>query len=239
MAKEKQGICADWLPYAREDTIETKPVRADFRIRPLWLIGGGVTVMVLGVCALLSLSAAGVIIWLTLGRSSNATQATQVALQRQTEPGVTVASPTISIPTPLLAISTLPPPPTWISGATQNTALRSAPEQAVRTYYQLVSQQRYDLTWPLLTDAFKQKFNCCSPTFNYTGYVSWWDSVNYVDFGDVRTVSESGERAVVYAELYFVMNSGERSAVDSNPYIALVYDAATGTWRFDDKRAFP
>jgi hypothetical protein len=194
---------------------------------------------VLGVCALISLSVAGVIIWLTLGRSSNATQTTQVALQRQTEQRVTAISPTTNIPTPLPALSTLPPALTLVSVATQNTALRPAPEQAVRTYFQLVSQQRYDLTWPLLTDAFKQKFNCCAPTYNYNGYTSWWDSVNHVDFGDVRVVSQSADRAVVYTELYFVMNSGERSAVDSNPYIDLVYDDASGTWRFDDKRAFP
>ena len=219
--------------------METKPVRPDSRIRPLWLIGGGATVVVLGVCALISLSVAGVIIWLSLGRSSNATQATQVAFQRQTEQGVTAISPTITIPTPLPALSTVPPLPTLVSVATQNTALHPAPDQAVRTYFQLVSQQRYSLTWPLLTDAFKQKFNCCAPTYNYSGYTSWWDSVNNVDFGDVRLFSISGDRAVVYAELYFVMHSGERSALDSNPYIDLVYDAATGNWRFDDKRAFP
>ena len=113
------------------------------------------------------------------------------------------------------------------------------PDQAVRSYYQFVSQQRYDVTWQMLTDAFKQKFNCCAPNYNYSGYVDWWNSVSTVDFGQVRTVSQTGDRAVVYAELYYVMNTGDRSGMDSAPYIELVYDAASGAWRFDDKRANP
>jgi hypothetical protein len=63
--------------------------------------------------------------------------------------------------------------------------------------------------------------------------------VDYVDFGSVSIVSQSGDRAVVYAETYFVMTDGRRSSVDSNPYFELVYDPAAGMWRFNDKRAAP
>src|SRR5262249_32879002 len=113
------------------------------------------------------------------------------------------------------------------------------PDQAVRTYYQMVSQQRYDLSWNMLTDAFKQKFNCCAPNYNYTGYTNWWDSVDTVDFGNVNVVSQSGDRAVVYAETYIVMNDGRRSSVDGNPYFELIYDPVAGMWRFNDKRSAP
>jgi hypothetical protein len=148
-------------------------------------------------------------------------------------------APTRVIPTSLPAIITVPSPPTVIpvSSPAPNTALRSAPDQFVRTYYALVSQQRYDLTWPMLTEAFKQKFNCCAPNYNYSEYVTWWDSVNYVDFGAVSIVSQSEDRAVVYVELYYVMSTGARSSVDRDPYIHLVYDSTVGNWRFDDKRA--
>jgi hypothetical protein len=146
-------------------------------------------------------------------------------------------------PTQLSLVSTLQPPPLPLSVPTQigvvNINTSNAPDQAVKDYFTLVSQGRYDLGWSMLTDTFKQKFNCCAPNFNYTDYVKWWDSVNTVEFGNVKTVSQNGDHAVVYAEFYYVMNDGRRSSLVGDPYIALVYDPTLNTWRFDDKRATP
>ncbi len=200
------------------------------RIRPIWLIGGSAVLVVLAGCALLSVAAAAVLIWFSSGISSHTATATPKA--------AVVESPTQTIiaiaPTPLPGINTAPPPT-----ATPESSVRPAPDQAIRNYYQYVSQQRYDLSWPLLTDTFKQKFNCCAPNYDYTGYVNWWNSVNYVDFGTVSIVSQTPDHAVVYAQIYYVMNTGARSGVDSNPYFELVYDSASDTWRFNDKRAAP
>ena len=143
------------------------------------------------------------------------------------------------VPTQLPLVSTLQPPPLPIPIATQNGAITisTAPDQAVKNYYALVSQGRYDLGWSMLTDAFKQKFNCCAPNYNYTDYVKWWDSVNTVEFRNVKTVSQNGDKAVVYAEFAYLMNDGRRSALIGDPYIELVYDSALNIWRFNDKRA--
>lgn len=215
------------------------------RIRPVWLVGGVAAVVMLGTCTLIFACGVLALVWYINQTSSNAARATQVTFQHQTEQSVAptpmpIALTTIN-PTPLPIIPTAPLSPTLIPLSTpaQITALRPAPDQMVRTYYALVSQQRYDLTWPMLTDTFKQKFNCCAPNYNYGEYMSWWDSVNHVEFGSVRTVFQSEDRAVVYAELYYVMNTGDRSSVDRDPYIHLVYDSTTGNWRFDDKRATP
>lgn len=144
-------------------------------------------------------------------------------------------------PTRLPLAGTLPPPPLPLGLPTQigvsNGSTSSTPDQAVRDYYALVSQGRYDLGWSMLSDAFKQKFNCCAPNYNYADYVKWWDSVNTVEFGNVKTVSQNGDRAVVYAELYYVMNDGRRSSLVGDPYIALVYNSTLNLWQFDDKRA--
>ncbi len=198
------------------------------RIRPIWLIGGSAALVVLGGCALLSIAAAALLIWFSSGISSSNLKPTQVVAQNPTQ-GITAVAPT-----PLPGVNTAPP-----ATVTPAAAPALPPDQAVRSYFQSVSQQRYDLRWPLLTDTFKQKFNCCVPNYDYAGYTGWWDSVNYVDFGTVSTVSQNADRAVVYAELYFVMNTGARSGVDSNPYIELVYDPVSGAWRFNDKRASP
>lgn len=204
-------------------------------IRPIWLIGGGAALVTLGLCALFSLITAVGLVWFSSNRSFDAQEATQAVFLRETEQ-VATGIPTQVAPTPLPGLNTQSP--TAVTFPTLAVP-PSAPDQAVRNYYTLVSQQRYDLTWQLLTDSFKQRFNCCAPNYNYTGYVAWWDSVNYVDFGDVRTISQNGDRAVVYAELYWVMNTGVRSGMSGNPYIELVYDPAMGSWRIDDTRASP
>jgi hypothetical protein len=233
---------------APDETLAAPP-----KIRPIWLLGGGAAAIAFGVCALLSLCAAVPIVWLTIQRNNQQVETTQVAIGRQTEQAATStpnptrtpvggigtqAVPTmISLPTQG-GIATQPGVPV-VSTQGSIPANVLPPDQAVRTYYQMVSQQRYDLSWAMLTDQFKQKFNCCAPNYNYTGYTAWWDSVDYVDFGSVNTISQSGDRAVVYAEVYFVMNDGRRSSVDSNPYFELSYDSAAGMWRFNDKRAAP
>ncbi len=202
------------------------------RIRPIWLLGGAAVLVGLAACLVVTIVITAVLISFSNSIASNTTPTDQPVAQNPTA----VVSP--SAPTPLPPVNS-PVSPTLSATTTQNLANLPPPDQTVRTYYQLVSQQRYDLSWPLLTDAFKQKFNCCAPNYNYSGYLDWWNSVNYVDFGTVSVVSESGAQAVVYAQLYYVMNTGARSGVDSDPYIELLYNSATNTWQFNDKRASP
>ncbi len=80
-----------------------------------------------------------------------------------------------TLPTPLPLPGTTANVPTAVLSVNQDTGLRPSTEEAVRTYFSLVSQQRYDLTWPMLSDAFKQKFNCCNPNDNYGGCTEWWE----------------------------------------------------------------
>lgn len=213
----------------------------DGGIRPLWLVGGAAATLIIGACALISLLALGGVLWLTAQGGDNRSEPTQVSVVGDGVGGgvggtvQATQALTRAAPTPLPAINASPNP----TAILQTSVPVLAPDQAVRSYYQFVSQGRYDVTWQMLTDAFKQKFNCCAPNYNYSGYTDWWNSVNTVDFGQVRTVSQTGDRAVVYAELYYVMNSGDRSGMDSSPYIELVYDPISGSWRFDDKRATP
>ncbi len=148
--------------------------------------------------------------------------------------------------TQLAPSGTLPPPPLFTVAPSQLSIptqmgvvnnISTTPDQAVKDYYALVSQGRYDLGWSMLTDTFKQKFNCCAPNYNYTDYVKWWDSVNTVEFGKVKTVLQNGGHAVVYVEMVYLMKDGRHSSLVGDPYIALVYDSTLNMWRFDDKRA--
>ena len=116
------------------------------RIRPIWLIGGSALLVVLGGCALLSVAAAALLIWFSSGISSHTATVTPKAAVQNPTPVITAAAPT-----PLPGFNTASPFVT----ATSATVFRPPPDQAVRNYYQLVSQQRYDLSWPLLTDSLQ------------------------------------------------------------------------------------
>ena len=113
-----------------------------------------------------------------------------------------------------------------------------SPRQSVVNYYGNITRGNYETAWNQLSDAFKQEFNCCAPDYDYDGYLSWWNTVERVDFGDVRLVEQDGARAVVYAELIYTMEEGD-SFEDSDPYIELRYDRVQGRWLFEDKRTDP
>lgn len=138
-------------------------------------------------------------------------------------------------PTPLPTINVTRPTTLPVAPVGEVPA-DSDPAQAVITYYSLVSESRYDLSWSLLTDGFKQIFNCCAPNYNYSGYTEWWDSVDFVAFGDVYTVSQHDDRAIVYADLRYHMVEGGVSQ-DQQPYIEMVYDPARNAWLFANKGA--
>jgi len=225
-------------PPPDESTLPQQP-----RIRPIWLIGGTAALVILGVCALISVAAAALLIWFSssISSSSNIPPTRVVVAQNPTQVLTAVAPtplPPINTALPFVTVPSFVTAPPFVT-ATPALSLSAAPDQAVRSYFQLVSQKRYDLTWPLLTNAFKQKFNCCAPNYDYLGYITWWNSVNHVDFGTVSTISQDANRAIVYAELYYVMNTGARSGVDSNPYFELLYDSFSATWQLNDKRAAP
>lgn len=125
-------------------------------------------------------------------------------------------------------------PPTLLPTLTLTTRPSGDPADTVREYYRLVSAEQLDATWMMLSDDFKEIFNCCAPDYNYEGYIQWWTSVDRVELNGLRTVSQSGNRAVVYVELGYRMKAGSVSE-DSEPYIELVYDPTRATWLFDDK----
>ncbi len=218
------------------------------KIRPAYMVGGGLAV----VLACLASVACFALVW-TISRNAEGDRiATEVAESRQTRiatltpravsstqvagtpdalPTRTLAAPPTPLPTvggPVVSVPTS-------SGFAPLGDNRAAPPDAVRNYFTLVGEERYDLTWPLLTDAFKQKFNCCAPNYDFAGYMQWWETVDRVEFGRVETLSQSGDRATVYAEIIYIMNAGTRFE-DSERYIDLEYDAASGQWRLADKR---
>ena len=202
------------------------------RIRPLWLaIGIGAFALCAGVAICTAVFGLGMTAILS-PRNPPTAQATLARTPTQVAAAPTALTTPASAPSPIPLPGALPQPPLYTPISNIPAGATGDPANAVRTYYQWVDANRYDLTWPLLSSGFKQTFNCCAPNYNYAGYLDWWNSVERVEAVDVRTVQQDGARAVVYMELHYWMKAGGQS-VDRG-YIHLVYDAVAG-WLFENK----
>jgi len=115
-------------------------------------------------------------------------------------------------------------------------ARQTDPAQAVIDYYSAINSRRYETTWALLSNHFKDIFNCCriDGSYDFDGYVQWWDSVAQVYVGQVRIVEQTGSTAVVIADLRYYLKDG-RLISDTKPRIELIWDDARRTWLFYDK----
>ncbi len=212
-----------------------------------WTIFGAVVTVVLGGALLV---ACGIFVYFFVpdafeqSPTTVAGEMTPLASATITEPLIRTRPPTSDAardPMP-----TFLPAPGEGGNGTVNTQLPpsgsgefvESPRQSVVNYYGNITRGNYETAWNQLSDAFKQEFNCCAPDYDYDGYLSWWNTVERVDFGDVRLVEQDGARAVVYAELIYTMEEGD-SFEDSDPYIELRYDRVQGRWLFEDKRTDP
>jgi hypothetical protein len=143
-------------------------------------------------------------------------------------------TPTLSLPTPTptqtLASATpspLPPPP---AGATAAPVwYPNYADQFIRYYYQNINARNYNLTWSLLTDAFKYAVNGPAQG-GYQGYVDFWNTVARVDISSVViTGQSSGTATVTVAMTYYYFNG--RVASVNQPF-NLLFDASRNTWMF-------
>ena len=110
------------------------------------------------------------------------------------------------------------------------SAVLIGPDQAVRDYYQLVNERRYEQAWSALSSYFQTDFSNDS----YEDYVTWWDTVEYAEVGSVTVLSRSDMEAVILADLWYHMKDG-RTVKDLRPNIKLGYDVTADRWLFQDK----
>lgn len=212
-----------------------------------WVVVGG------SVLVIAALAAVILVLLVMIGsqsRTVNATATAQVINQRATDTAATrTAQPTETVlptRTPFATQSALvgvPPTGIVIGGsAGSNTvdttkggvAAGFSPQATVEEYFNLVTRNQND-SWSILTDRFKQKYNCCAPNYDFAGYTSWWSSVQRVSLSDVRLVAESGNWAVVHAIPTYTMRAGGSSVDVSEPYFLLLYNPASEQWKFDDR----
>lgn len=104
------------------------------------------------------------------------------------------------------------------------------PDQAVILYYTQVNARQYDITYPKITERFRQS----TGTYTFELYKAWWDRVKQVQIGKVETIQENDLHACVYAELTYEMNDGTLLK-DNYTTIWLLRSSAGDDWRIDAK----
>jgi hypothetical protein len=101
------------------------------------------------------------------------------------------------------------------------------PVQFIFTYFYYINVYNYAYTWSLLTPLFISHNN----PDGYSGYVSYWNSVQNVSVQNVYVSSQSGAYAVVVVSAYYYYTSG--TYIYNTQTYNLTYDYSRGTWMFD------
>lgn len=210
-----------------------KPAHKKSALRPTWIAGGVAAVIVLIAVSLiasniLNPAKAGEVTLTAVALNTplpliiTATQLPTLIPSKTPEPTNTPVPTNTAVPTntPFPTMTPIPQP---------------APDQAVRDYYQNINNRDYTATWNTLSDDYKRTRNTdANGNLDYGAYTKWWDSVNYVQIGEISIIDQTSDTAIVYAALTYVLYDG-RAIDDVTPYFHMVYDQNLNKWLILDK----
>lgn len=110
---------------------------------------------------------------------------------------------------------------------TQETsaAEKSSATQFVGNYYGEINFGRYEQAWRMLAPSLQN--NSQRHPQGYNSYLNWWRKVELVT-GEATSQQQSGNRAVVIAEIKYQMRSGRE--VPSRVRVDLLWDSEIGNW---------
>jgi hypothetical protein len=102
-------------------------------------------------------------------------------------------------------------------------------EEFIRDYYLELGNRNYAKTWEQLSSQFKTKAK------SYQEYQEWWNSVQKINIENISTLSINDKKAVVYAELSYVLID-ETTYTDPKNKIYLVWEDTKHTWLINNKK---
>jgi serine/threonine-protein kinase len=120
--------------------------------------------------------------------------------------------------------SVLPPKPK------QTVLASTTPENAVKEYYDLINQHKYEIAWQRLSPGYQQTR---AKNGFQNSYLAWWEQVERVEVNNAILISRSADRAEVNAELSYHKKNGD--IIPESLQVFLVWEASYG-WIFDDTR---
>ncbi|MDJ0736660.1 MAG: PDZ domain-containing protein [Nostocaceae cyanobacterium] len=110
-----------------------------------------------------------------------------------------------------------------------NNSLNNTPEETIVRYYQLINQRKYPDAWAILT----RRFQRIEPDNNYNNYENWWESVESVKIDSIRLIEKNNGKAVVDAELKYLLKNGRQ--INDQSRITLILNS-TGQWMINERR---
>ncbi|MDH6071696.1 hypothetical protein [Umezakia ovalisporum] len=108
--------------------------------------------------------------------------------------------------------------------------LRPNADDFVRDYYIALKNRQYEQTWNSLSPGFQ------SISGSSSQYEEWWNSVTEINIGDIKLIDQNTDKAVVDAELSYVLEGG-RIYEDGKKRIYLIWNDDTDSWLFNRKLA--
>ncbi|WP_414589365.1 protein kinase domain-containing protein [Scytonema sp. PCC 10023] len=102
-----------------------------------------------------------------------------------------------------------------------------SPIEAVQNYYLIINQGQYRTAWEQLSPSYQnnQRFH----PKGYLSYIDWWGGkVKSVEVEQVSIVEASTETATVYAQLKYLMKTGQ--VVPTSVRFLLLWDADNSRW---------
>jgi hypothetical protein len=151
-----------------------------------------------------------------------------VAQQPSPSPSVVAESTTSTSSTPVQSSSTSTSSTSTATTSNRSNA-KSSPEQFIRDHYSNLNARNYNSTWKGLSSDFQ------GISGSFSGYTEWWDSVEKIELGSVRLVSQDDNEAIVDAEITYVMKTG--SAVDDERgRIYLTWNSNKENWEIAKKK---
>ncbi len=106
---------------------------------------------------------------------------------------------------------------------------RPAADEFVKDYYTNLKNRNYQDTWSKLSPEFQR-----ASSTGYSDYLQWWSSVNDIKIGEIKLIKQSGDVAVVNAELYYILKNG-KFFEDTKKHVYLVWNDEKNSWLFQYK----
>jgi hypothetical protein len=120
--------------------------------------------------------------------------------------------------------------PTAVASSSTTNSDRISPDRAMIDHYQAINNGNLDEAWSDLTTQFKG----ADLTKGRREFDEWWNSVRSTNIGEISVISNSGDRAVVRANLVYTLKQG-RVFRDPRNKLRLVWDESSKKWLIDGK----
>ena len=133
---------------------------------------------------------------------------------------------TLTVTSPGTSLTATPSFPPQSSGSNGP----KSPVEFIRSYYQLVSEGKYEDSFSLLSQDFRNRNH--GPTDGgYQGYVDWWNSVRSVELLSFYTEFSDTHSAKVETAIHYVLKNGDD--YQDTVFFQLTRSSAESTWLID------